>query len=96
MIYDLYLETALVPKADTFVEAGVAFTFFGTADCSGPSSGTSSPKLIDQMAPGWQVLEDVVRPPQGTASFLIRLVVVKPFEQSASQAQFDNILLKAR
>ncbi len=94
--YDLYLETAVTPQADGFVQAGAAVAFYETADCSGPALDRSVPDLVDQSVTGWQVLYNIVRAPQRTASFLVRLVVVKPFAAAASRALFDNILLEAR
>jgi|GEM_PF-6876997 len=94
--YDVYLQVAVGPASDGVVQAGITFGFHDAADCSGTPSGMAPTTLLDQTLPGWRLVQEIIHPGQGTHSLLVRLVVVKPFEEASAGASFDNVLLRAR
>ncbi|MBC8132627.1 MAG: hypothetical protein H7X95_06570 [Deltaproteobacteria bacterium] len=92
--YDIFLQTLVAPNPDGLTSSGAAFQFFPLADCSGVPSGTFMLPLADVNLTGWRVLQGRMAIPAGTRSLLVRLVVLKPFKQAATQALFDNVLVK--
>jgi hypothetical protein len=94
--YDVYLEVAVGPASDGVVQGGITFAFHDSADCSGAPSGMAPATLLDQTLTGWRLVQEIIRPGQGTRSLLVRLVVVKPFDEASAGASFDNILIRAR
>jgi len=94
--YDVYLEVAVGPASDGVVQAGITFGFYDAADCSGMPSGMAPTTLLDQTLTGWRLVQEIIRPGQGTHSLLVRLVVVKPFDETSAGASFDNVLVRAR
>lgn len=96
--YDVLVQVLLSPPAGAGAVAwgGVAFQFFASTDCSGTALGASSPTLSDANITGWQLIRGVMSPAPGTHGILVRLVVVKPFNQQPTQGVFDNVLLRGR
>lgn len=94
--YDVYLEVAVGPASDGVAQGGITFGFYPTSDCSGAASGMAPTTLLDQTVTGWRLVQEIVRPGQGTRSLLVRLVVVKPFDEASAGASFDNLLVRAR
>lgn len=94
--YGLYLQTFFPSGAIGSAFAGVALRFFASEDCSGPLAGTFMPPLAAPDPSGWRVLQSTAQTPGGTRSMLLRLVILKPFDQPPLQALFDNVLLRQR
>jgi len=94
--YDVYLEVSVGPASDGVVQAGITFGFYDAADCSGMPSGMAPTTLLDQTLTGWRLVQEIIHPGQGTRSLLVRLVVVKPFDEASAAASFDNLLVRAR
>lgn len=94
--YDVYLEVSVGPASDGVVQGGITFGFYPTADCSGAASAMAPTTLLDQTVTGWRLVQEIIRPGQGTHSLLVRLVVVKPFDEASAGASFDNLLVRAR
>lgn len=94
--YDVYLEVAVGPASDGIAQAGISFGFYDAADCSGTPNGMAPATLLDQTVPGWRLVQEIIHPGQRTHSLLVRLVVVKPFDEASAGASFDNLLVRAR
>ena len=92
--YDVYLQVSVGPASDGVAQGGITFNFYPTADCSGDPSGMAPTTLLDQTISGWRLVQEIIRPGQGTHSLSMRLVVVKPFDELSAQVGFDNLLVR--
>ena len=73
---------------------GAAFDFYPAGDCYGSSTGATTIMFSDSSVSGWRMLQGTVSQFVGTRSLAVRLVVTKPPAQPATQALFDNILIR--
>jgi len=94
--YDVYLQVSVGPASDGIAQGGITFGFYATADCEGTPVGMAPTTLLDQTVAGWRLVQEIIHPVAGTRSMLVRLVVVKPFDELTAAASFDNLLVRAR
>ena len=66
----------------------------GTPDCSAGVSGVFSSPL--SASNSWQEITGTALVPAGVRSISVRLVLFKPYGQSAAEALFDDVIVSLR
>jgi hypothetical protein len=83
---------AFIPTGQTGVTAQLAALQYASNNCTGELLSPFNAAPYTTSAGSWQYLETSLTAPEGAHSVLLRLHVIKPFNQPAATAKFDNLL----
>ncbi len=80
----------LIPGT-TSSEGGLDLWYYASADCSGGVTSTYSLPL--SAASSWTKISATATTPAAVQSVAVRLVIVKPYTQTAAEALFDDVVV---
>jgi hypothetical protein len=85
----------LIPDGQGAGEAGVNVQIFGADNCAGSFLEADTVATTSDVG-AWQVVQAELTVPSGARSMWVRLVVSKPFSQTALDALFDDVLVREK
>jgi hypothetical protein len=85
----------LIPDGQGAGEAGVNVQIFGADNCAGSFLQADTVATTADVD-AWEVVQGELTMPSGARSMWVRLVVSKPFSQTALAALFDDVLVREK